>query len=98
MQKWEYLVITGIHTSIATSGTNWHTLYPRCYRMTVSGLEMVTDFQDFKRRGISELTAVAQFIAQLGDDGWELVGTGYAGTSTLQNSPHQSLYFKRPKP
>jgi len=83
MQKWEYCVIHGL------SGTIMY--HPRCDRMTNKGVEYVTDFKS-RPKGASEWDAVAQFIAQLGDEGWEMVGAG-----TTSDIVH-SIYFKRPKP
>jgi len=42
-------------------------------------------------KGIEERDAVAQLIAQLGEEGWEMVGCG-----SLQERKH-CIYFKRPK-
>ncbi len=81
MQKWEYCVVSGIGPSLATS-------YPAAYRMTARGIEIVMDFKKLPK-GASEINAVAQLIAQLGEEGWEMVGSGNTG------SGHHSLYFKR---
>jgi hypothetical protein len=83
MQKWEYCVIAGLHTVEAIESL-------KHYRVTKNGFELVTDF---KKRpiGVSESDAVGQLIAQLGDEGWELVGAGNTGYL-------HTLYFKRQKP
>jgi hypothetical protein len=82
MQKWEYCVVSGLH-----SGTQ--TRHPRAYRLTRKGYELVKDFE--LRAGLSEPDAVGQYIAQLGEDGWEMVGAG--NTAEL----YHCLYFKRLK-
>ena len=53
----------------------------------------MNNVSEFKNRpkGVSEADAVAQLIAQLGDEGWEMVAAGNIGEST------HSLYFKRLK-
>ena len=40
--------------------------------MSASGLELVTDFQYYKKTKIREVDAVAAYVCQLGDEGWEL--------------------------
>jgi hypothetical protein len=84
MQKWEYCVVSGIGRS--ADHRRFDTHYPCFSRLTSNGVESVTDFKN-RPRGVSEWDAVAQLIAQLGDEGWEMVGADAA-----------SLYFKRPKP
>lgn len=82
MQKWEYCVIDGFQGGM--------TYYPRCYRLTDKGFEFVSDFKD-RPKDVSEQDAVGRFIAQLGDEGWEMVGAGVTG-----DFMHR-VYFKRPK-
>jgi hypothetical protein len=65
------------------------TVYPRCYRFTATGKELVTDYQK-RPRGMSEADMVAAHIAQLGDEGWELV-IGYLGMMPASST----LFFKR---
>jgi hypothetical protein len=64
MERWEYLIITG--TSV--EGTS----YPRAYRVMEQGLQVLTEFKE-RPRGTSELNAVMAYIANLGNEGWELV-------------------------
>lgn len=99
MRKWEHMVITGIFTGTNTGqGSFWTSAYPRCYYMGPSGLELVTDFQYYKKERISEADAVAGCIAQLGDEGWELVAVSAPEkTAVGQATSYQSLYFKREK-
>ena len=84
MQKWEYCVLEGlyyksIYTPLACK-------YPKLLRLGNKGLELVTDFKN-RAKGVNEIDAVAETIAQLGDEGWEL-------TCALGDA---SLWFKRPK-
>lgn len=85
MQKWEYCVIGKI-TNGRLDVSN-----PVAYRITNKGFELMSDFRN-RQKGISELAAVGQFIAQLGEDGWEMTGVGNASEF------YHCLYFKRPKP
>jgi len=89
MPKWEYCVLTGI------KGSNFYPHYPRLQRFTLDGYGL-EDMVDFGKRpkGLTELTAVAQAIARLGEDGWEMVSAGSRGR--LDDT--YCIYFKRPKP
>jgi len=84
MQKWEYCIITGVHADFTGD-------HPGCYRLTSKGRELVTDFSN-PPKGYAKTYLVAQFIAQLGEEGWEMVGAG----TTNEGYAH-ILYFKRPK-
>ena len=102
MQKWEYLMITGMSTVIPVGGPkSLNTAYPRCLAMGENGLQLVTDFQYYKTQGITETDAVASFIAKLGNEGWELAGVaaGVPSHRELSGNPVilQTLYFKRIK-
>jgi hypothetical protein len=87
MQKWDYCVIRGIHNA----SNEWRVIYPRLYVFTERGAELVTDFQK-REITVSEHGAVAQAIARLGEDGWEMVGSANDGTGSAH-----SLYFRRPR-
>jgi len=89
MQKWEYCVISHLVDDV---GTGWHPTYPKLTRFTPSGRQ-VTDLT--RKRGVTpnEWDYVAQLIAQMGEDGWEMVGI-YGDDG---NGKH-GIYFKRPKP
>jgi len=69
--------------------------------MGTNGLELVTDFQYYKKTGGKEADVVAAFIAKLGSEGWELTGVAsgvpiQAGLASTQDQPvWQTLYFKR---
>ena len=102
MQRWEYAIVTGIEgQGPDVGGRAWHTSYPRCFKLGVGGLELVTDFQYFKKAGTTEANVVAAFIAKLGSEGWELAGVSsgvpiQAGLSTTRDQEvWQTLYFKR---
>jgi hypothetical protein len=85
MNKWEYCVLVGV--------SNIETHYPRLYRFTSNGFEIVSDFQ---RRSEDEAVLVAKAIFQLGEEGWELVVDQTFGDHAIQNRS-SSLWFKRPK-
>lgn len=87
MQKWEYFAIGPIKD--ATSfGPVGH--YPVAAQFNAEGQQLT----DLKGGGkVEEGHRIAAQIAQLGKDGWEMVGCGTSG------SEHQIvhyLYFKRP--
>ena len=65
--------------------------YPTAYRITNRGFELVTDFRNRPKGAFNE-TVVGQFIAQLGEEGWEMVGAGNEAAGV------HCLYFKCPKP
>lgn len=88
MQKREYMVVQGFY---GYGNNSLDVAKPRGWRLTDAGRELVTDFKA-RPKGTTEMDAVAQFIARLGDDGWEMVGAG-----TMTENSH-CLYFKRPKP
>ncbi|MFH2040104.1 MAG: hypothetical protein ABIJ65_11790 [Chloroflexota bacterium] len=81
MQKWEYCAITGI----LHSGRNLSLNYPAIWRFTKTGWDK-TDIKG------DEMNLVAKNIAELGEQGWEMVGTG-----PLDEGRAHILYFKRPK-
>ena len=95
MQKWEYCAIVGIGAS--GNGTTLTTRYPGVFNFTDKGshiTEIRDIFKDKKHPEIEEETErrqVAKAIAKLGDEGWEMVGTG----NTSEGS--HMIYFKRPK-
>jgi len=82
VQKWEYCLLAGF--GFNPGGGGWCTSYPKFYRFESSGIKLVTDFKESR---VSEKDAVAQHIAQLGEEGWEI--TSYSGSV---------IYFKRPVP
>lgn len=84
MTRWEYCVVTGIGTR-----ANIGTYMPYLIRFTRSGYDR-THLK--KTRHAGEREVVARTIAELGADGWELVGAVHVGES----SQTYSLWFERP--
>lgn len=87
MQKWEYCAIASLHAPVGLPGITPY--YPKLSRFTQSGLQ-VTDLG--RKGGKGEQDYVAQLIAQMGEDGWEMVGIFQTGEK------EHGIYFKRPKP
>jgi len=85
MQKWDYLLVGDISLYDRKPDSR-----PVVYRITNKGFELVSDFRN-KPRGLSDADAVGQYIAKLGEDGWEMSGVGNT------SSGWHCLYFKRPK-
>jgi hypothetical protein len=83
MQKWEYCVITGIVPWAGGLDSEEHLQY------FGRDCPEATDFKRASARHRPQL--LADTIAQLGEDGWEMVGCAFAG-----HRGHH-LYFKRPK-
>jgi len=81
MQRWEYCVVGYIKGRLEGD-------YPRLIMLTNRG-------QEQRRiegtRELLERDVLAQTIARLGEDGWEMVGCGNVGEHT------HVIYFKRPK-
>ncbi len=75
MQKWEYCAIVGVRRLDRKLDPD----YPAFWSFTVNGV------QSSDIRG-AEAVEVAKRIAQLGEEGWEMIG----GSERI-------LYFKRPK-
>jgi len=92
MQKWEYCAIVGM----ARNGTNLATATPALWQFTPAGIQSVNlgrkHFAIAGKEFENEADAVAAAIANLGAEGWELVGVGQ--TAII----HHLLYFKRPLP
>lgn len=84
MQRWEYCAITGFRPM----GDGITSSYPTLITFTTNGLESLTR----EIRGYDEATKVAALIAQLGEEGWEMVGCSDQASITTH-----VLYFKRPK-
>jgi len=81
MQKWEYCAIV----NISTNNEKLSTYYPGIWHFTDLGIQV-------SRIHSPEADEVAKTIAQLGEQGWEMVGAG-----NTSNSFH-TLYFKRSLP
>ncbi len=83
MQKWEYCMIGPIKSTI----TGPEGYYPYTVHLTDKGLAKTR----IEGAGIlSEISILAQTVAKLGEEGWEMVGCGNTGDSHY-------LYFKRIK-
>jgi hypothetical protein len=93
MQKWEYCALVGI----AKNGRNPSPYMPAVWYFTDRGI-MMTEIEG------DEVHGVGKFIAQLGNEGWEMVG----GMSVFERAPARvafglmvtedaALFFKRPK-
>jgi len=80
VQKWEYCVIGAVHR---LSGD----------RLLLGDRAGVEHFSAGARavRAFRSHDELGQAIAQLGDEGWEMVGCGNTGEGS------HVLYFKRPK-
>jgi hypothetical protein len=85
MSKWEYCVVVGLRRSGNNTVT---TYYPSVEYFTPQGMEVVEVHHQNKR---DEITQLVQTIAQLGEEGWEMVGCGNNSEVT------HSIYFKRLK-
>jgi hypothetical protein len=82
MQKWEYCVITGLVPWAEGVDSEDHLQY------FGPGPTEIYDFKNTIGRRRPEV--IAETIAQLGEQGWEMVGCAFAG-----HRGHH-LYFKRP--
>jgi hypothetical protein len=78
MHVWEYCAVV----EIRTGGRDLTPVPPAIWYFTPEGVQVV-EFQDNHQ--------VPQIIAQLGQQGWEMVGTGNVAGGG------QAVYFKRPK-
>lgn len=83
MQKWEYCTVGPIKGNLEGH-------YPRLVILSESGM-VVTKILGI--RGLSEDQILAQTIARLGGEGWELVSCGSTG---WREENRHMLYFKRP--
>ena len=81
MQKWEYCAIVGI----SRNNEKLFPYYPGIWHFTDLGIQA-------SRIHSPEADEVAKTIAQLGEQGWEMVGAGNVSDN------YHTLYFKRPLP
>ena len=87
MQKWEYLVVGNIdfyYGNLNDSGLTQVTLFSH------NGWEIIKDF-NILPKDVHKRDAFSQYIASLGEEGWEMVGAGNTSES------RHCIYFKRPK-
>ena len=89
MQQWEYLTVGPIKRAHGFEGD-----YPYLTQLTNTGRKVA---RIAGKGGIAEGEVFATTIAQLGEDGWEMVGCGTVNGTTAGSVMHV-LYFKRPKP
>jgi hypothetical protein len=83
MQKWEYCMLTGIVPLGGGIDSEEHLQYFRSDPPEIVKIRRTAQLQRHQ--------VLAQTIAQLGEEGWEMVGCVFAG-----HLGHH-LYFKRPK-
>jgi hypothetical protein len=83
MPKWEYCAIVGP----SFAGTRFKPEFPSLWKFTPNGAEGFGI-------GKPEPDELAKRIAQLGEEGWEMVGCGSTGHAS---QAAQVLYFKRLK-
>ena len=98
MQKWEYCIITGVATD---ANGRFRGLNPKLYFFSLDGIEEIYDLGDstaserpagWKR--VNEAGYIAYTIANLGAEGWEMVGTSVE--SYVQGAIAHCIYFRRP--
>jgi len=87
MKRWEYCAIALVGR---TSEGGLYTHYPELVTFGIDGPES----EDFGGGGTQEQLRTSKAIAQLGLDGWELVGA--APTHEKEPTTYSTLYFKRP--
>ena len=86
MQKWEYCAVAGIKRDLR----KFRGISPEIWKFTINGIEETDIGENFKY--VNEASAeTAKIIAQLGQQGWEMVGIGYSN-----HYDENILYFKRP--
>ncbi len=85
MSKWEYCAVVGI----AKSQRNPSHYFPAVWFFTPGGTKIV-------EIGGQEGFEVSKMIAQLGEDGWEMVGIGTMPDRHAQSVNPSAIYFKRP--
>jgi hypothetical protein len=101
MQRWEYCVIAGVKVdSIGTIEGH----YPRLHFFSMRGIAKSIDLGKGAAKNrpsgwekVTEGGYIAYTIAALGNEGWEMVGTGYQypGIPGGTGESH-CIYFRRP--
>ena len=87
MQVWEYCAVVGIQRYSERRG--FHPRWPAIWHFTSDGIKEV-------EITIDEIKTTAKTIAQLGEQGWEMVSVGTISAGGESETTH-ILYFKRPK-
>jgi hypothetical protein len=95
MDKWEYCLVGPLSTSLRSVVPD--TYCEVCY-LTGSGIQQQTHF-NVQYLSQDTVHYAAQVICLLGDDGWELVGSGsgMVPIGTGVGEMGHMLYFKRKK-
>jgi hypothetical protein len=86
MQQWEYCYISGIRIN-----GSFETSYPRITRFS-SKNPFIEKVELGKKPHNEEIFGVAESIAKLGEEGWEMVSA-----ATLGSTVYFTLFFKRLK-
>ena len=101
MQRWEYCVITGVKV---TGIGSFEGKYPKLYYFSLAGIDRKVDLgkSSAKTRpdGFEKVTEggyIAATIARLGNDGWEMVGTGSHESFGQVPPESHCIYFRRLK-
>ncbi|MBK9927767.1 MAG: hypothetical protein IPP66_21045 [Anaerolineales bacterium] len=89
MPKWEYCAIGPIQQDEAAK---WKGFYPQLIYFLKDGLK---EQRISKEGNISERDILAKTIAELGENGWELISTGDSVITSSKGMHY--LYFKRIK-
>ena len=87
MQKWEYCIITGV--KINSTG-RFDGKSPRLYFFALNGVPVETE-RPKELEKVGDNRYIANTIAKLGFDGWEMVSTGRAEDPMLHY-----IYFRQP--
>lgn len=92
MKRWEYCYISGVTPTTDGFGS----MYPKKRTFISKDPYLIKDelALDNKHHN-EEVLGVAEAIAKLGEDGWEMVGA--VCDSTSSDKFGTTLYFKRPK-
>jgi hypothetical protein len=83
MQKWEYCIVTGVVPLVGGLDSEDYLQY--------FGTDAPEITYCRRTRELRRPQVLSQTLAQLGEDGWEMVGCAFAG-----HRGHH-IYFKRPK-
>jgi hypothetical protein len=96
MQQWEYCVLTGVVSNAGGIDGS----YPKLTFFSLRGMEKIIDLSKGKRstrpkgwEDVEEYHYIAAKIAELGIQGWEMVGIG--GDERTQGTGPHCIYFRR---
>ena len=86
MQKWEYCYLEGVYLM---SGRGFSAEYPIKRTFTTKPPYLIKeDLWDLQRSRKERIFGIAELIAKMGREGWELVSLGREGSNVM--------FFKRP--